>query len=93
MKGNNSSISRASVSISQGRRDFCRLIREVLDKKQKIIITKRQESAAVLIPYDKHQRMQRLEGYKWIMEARGAFLKAGVKAKDVLKQSKMQLGG
>ena len=33
----------------------------------------------------------RLEGYKKIMEVREAFLKTGVKAKDVYKESKKQL--
>jgi hypothetical protein len=46
---------------------------------------------AVIIPYDEYQRSRRFEGYKKIMEVREAFLKAGVKAKDVHKESKKEL--
>ena len=80
-----------TVSIAEGKKGFSRLIQGALDKKEKVIITKRQKPVAVIIPYDEYQRSQQFEGYKKIMEVRGAFLKAGVKAKDVYKESKKQL--
>ncbi len=80
-----------TVSIAEGKKGFSRLIQGALDKKEKIIITKRQKPVAVIIPYDEYQRSERIEGYKKIMEAREAFLKAGVKAKGVYKESKKQL--
>jgi prevent-host-death family protein len=67
------------------------LIQVTVDKKERIIITKRQKPVAVIIPYDEYQRSIRFEGFKKIMEVREAFLKAGVKAKDVCKESKKQL--
>ena len=80
-----------TVSIAEGRKGFSRLIQGALDKKEKVIITKRQKPVAVIIPYDEYQRSQQFEGYKKIMEVREAFLKAGLKAKDVYKESKKQL--
>ncbi len=80
-----------TVSIAEGKKGFSRLIQGAIDKKEKIIITKRQKPVAVIIPYDEYQHSQRIEGYKKIMEAREAFLKAGVKAKGVYKESKKQL--
>ncbi len=80
-----------TVSIAEGKKGFSRLIQGALDKKEKIIITKRQKPVAVIIPYDEYQHSERIEGYKKIMEAREAFLKAGVKAKGVYKESKKQL--
>ena len=80
-----------TVSIAEGKKGFSRLIQGAIDKKEKIIITKRQKPVAVIIPYDEYQHSERIEGYKKIMEAREAFLKAGVKAKEVYKESKKQL--
>ncbi|MDI6752984.1 MAG: type II toxin-antitoxin system Phd/YefM family antitoxin [Thermodesulfobacteriota bacterium] len=80
-----------TVSIAEGKKGFSRLIQGALDNKEKIIITKRRKPVAVIIPYDEYQRSIRFEGYKKIMEVREAFLQAGVKAKDVYRESKKQL--
>jgi prevent-host-death family protein len=80
-----------TVSITEGRKEFSRLIQGTVDKKERIIITKRQKPLAVIIPYDEYQRSMRVEGYKKIMKVRKAFLKAGVRVKDVYKESQKQL--
>jgi prevent-host-death family protein len=80
-----------TVSIAEGKKGFSRLIQGALDKKERVIITKRQKPVAVIIPYDEYQRSRRFEGYKKIMEVREAYLKAGVKARDAHKESKKQL--
>jgi prevent-host-death family protein len=80
-----------TVSITEGRKDFSRLVQGVLNNKEKIIITKRRKPVAVIICYDEYQRFMRFEGFEKIMMARKAFLKAGVKAKDVYKESQKQL--
>ncbi len=80
-----------TVSIAEGKKGFSRLIQGAVEKKGRIIVTKRRKPVAVIIPYDDYQRSMRFEGYKKIMEVREAFLKAGVKAKDVYKESKKQL--
>jgi prevent-host-death family protein len=80
-----------TVSIAEGKKGFSRLIREATDKKGKIIVTKRRKPVAVIIPYEEYEHSLRLDGYKKIMEVREVFLKTGVKAKDVHKESKKQL--
>jgi prevent-host-death family protein len=80
-----------TVSIAEGKKGFSRLIQGALDKKERVIITKRQKPVAVIISYDEYQRSMRLEGYKKIMEVREEFAKAGVKASEVYKESKKQL--
>lgn len=80
-----------TVSIAEGKAGFSRLIQGTVDKKGKIIVTKRRKPVAVIIPYEEYERSRRLEGYKKIMEAREAFQKTGVKAKEVHKESKKQL--
>ena len=80
-----------TVSITEGRKEFSRLIQGTVDKKERIIITRSQKPVAVIIPYDEYQRSMRVEGYKKIMKVRKAFLKTGVKPEDVYKESKNQL--
>jgi prevent-host-death family protein len=79
------------VSIIEGRRGFSRLIQATMDNKEKVIITKRQKPVAVIIPYDEYRQSMRFVGYKKIMDARKVFLKAGVKAGRVYKETKKQL--
>jgi prevent-host-death family protein len=81
-----------TVSVTEGKKGFSRFIQRALDKREKITITKWGKPVAVIIPYDEYQRSRRLEAYKKIMEAREVFLKAGLKAREVYKESKKQLG-
>jgi prevent-host-death family protein len=80
-----------TVSIAEGKKGFSRLIQGTMDKKERIIITKRQKPVAVIIPYDEYRRSMKFEGYKKIMEVREVFIKAKVKASEVYKESKKQL--
>ncbi len=80
-----------TVSIAEGKKGFSRLIQGAVEKKRRIIVTKRRKPVAVIISYDDYQHSMRFEGYKQIMEVREVFLKAGVKAKDAYKESKKQL--
>jgi prevent-host-death family protein len=80
-----------TVSIAEGKKGFSRLIQDALEKKERIVITKRKKPVAVIVPYDEYQRSLRLEGYKKIMEARAAFSKTGIWAEEVYKESKKQL--
>ncbi len=80
-----------TVSIAEGKKGFSRLIQDALEKKERIVITKRKKPVAVIVPYDEYQRSLRLEGYKKIMEARALFSKTGIWAEEVYKESKKQL--
>jgi prevent-host-death family protein len=82
-----------TVSITEGRKGFSRLVQAVLNNKKKIIITKRRKPVAVIIPYAEYQRSMRLEGYKKIMQTRKAVLKAKIDPRTVYKESKTQLEG
>ena len=80
-----------TVSITEGRKEFSRLVQGSLNNKEKIIITKCRKPVAVIIPYAGYQRFMRFEGYKEIMNFRKAFLKARVDFGNVYKESKTQL--
>ncbi len=80
----------STVSIAQGKKDFSRLIQSAYDKKGDIVVTKRGKPVAVIIPYEKYQKTKRIQGYKKIMEAREAFLKADLDSNEIFQESKKQ---
>lgn len=80
-----------SVSVSEGKKSFSRLVENAHKKKEETIVTKRGKPVAVIVPYEEYKHSKRVEGYRKIMEAREAFLKAGVLADEVFKESKKQL--
>jgi len=80
-----------SVSVAEGKKGFSRLIKDALEKKEEIIVTKRGKPVAVILPYEKYQQSKRVEGYKKIIEAREVFLKANISADEIFKVSKKQL--
>jgi prevent-host-death family protein len=82
-----------SVGIAEGKKSFSRLIRDAADKKEEVLIIKRGKPVAVIVPYEKYMKNEKLEGFKSIMEVRDAFLKTGLSATDIYLESREQLTG
>lgn len=80
-----------SVSVAEGKKGFSRLIKDALEKKEEIVVTKRGKPVAVILPYEEYQHSKRVNGYKKIMEAREIFLKANISADEIFKESKREL--
>jgi prevent-host-death family protein len=80
-----------SVSVAEGKKGFSRLIRNALEKKGEIVVTKRGKPVAVILPYEEYQHSKRIEGYKKIMEVRETFHKTNIGADEIFKESKRQL--
>lgn len=80
-----------TVSIAEGKKGFSRLIHDIEEKKEKTIVTRRGKPVAVIVPYNEYERNARMEGFQNIMEARATFLKAGLIADDVYRESRSQL--
>jgi len=81
------------VSIAEGKKDFSRLIRISIEKKSEIVVTKRGKPVAVILPFDQYRQSRKQNWYQKIMESRQVFLKAGVSADKVYKESRKQLEG
>src|SRR4030067_3497240 len=79
-----------TVSVAEGKKAFSRLLRDTSKKKKEIIVTKRGKPVAVIIPYDEFQHSMRVNSYRKIMKARETFLKTGIKADEVFKESRKQ---
>lgn len=84
-------MKRSNVSIAEGKKGFSRLIKDTLEKKEEIVVTKRGKPVAVILPYEEYQHSKRVEGYRKIITAREAFLKAGISAEAIFKESRKQL--
>ncbi len=80
-----------TINIAEGKKGFSRLIRQAKENKEGIVVTKRGKPVAVILSYEEHQRSKKAEGYRKIGEARAAFLKAGIRADEVFKESRKQL--
>jgi prevent-host-death family protein len=81
----------STVSIAEGKKGFSRLIQDSSEKKEEIVVTKRGKPVAVILPYEEYQQSKRIKGYRKISKAREAFLKTGISADEVFKESKSQL--
>jgi len=80
-----------TISIAEGKKGFSRLIHDTQKTRGETVITKRGKPVAVIMPYEEYKHSKRIEGYRKIMEARGTFLKTGLTADEVFKESKKQL--
>ena len=80
-----------TVTIAEGKKNFSRLIRDAASEKEDIVVTKRGKPVAVIIPYEEYQHSRKADAYKKILESRKIFLKAGISADEVYKESRSQL--
>ena len=80
-----------TVSVAEGKKRFSRLIKDALEKKEEIIVTKRGKPVVVSAPYEEDLQSRRVEGFRKIMEVREVFLKKGIKANEIFKESRRQL--
>jgi prevent-host-death family protein len=81
----------STISVAEGKKRFSSLMQSALEERKEFIVTKRGKPVAVIIPYEEYKQAKRLDGYKKIMDAREAFLKTGLSADEIHKESKKQL--
>ncbi|MEI7636999.1 MAG: type II toxin-antitoxin system Phd/YefM family antitoxin [Syntrophus sp. (in: bacteria)] len=81
----------STVSIAEGKKGFSRLIQDTQDKKESIIVTRRGQPVAVIVPYEEYNRTMRMDGYRKIMEAREMYIKTGINAGEIYEESRKQL--
>jgi len=79
------------VTIAEGKRDFSRLIKASSEKNEDIVITKRGRPMAVIVPYEKYRHTRKVEARRKILESRAAFVKAGVSANEIYRESRKEL--
>ena len=81
----------STVNVTEGKKGFSRLIQDAVEKNEEIVVTKRGKPVAVILPYAEYQRSKKVEGYRKIAEARAEFIRAGINADEIFKESRKQL--
>jgi prevent-host-death family protein len=80
-----------TTTVAEGKRDFSRLIKEAAEGNEETVVTKRGKPMAVIVPYGEYRHFKKVEAHRKILESRAAFLKAGVSAAEVYKESREEL--
>lgn len=80
-----------TVTVAEGKRDFSRLIKEAAERNEDVVVTKRGKPMAVIVPYGEYQHSKKVEAHQKILESRAAFVKAGVSAAEVYRESREKL--
>jgi prevent-host-death family protein len=80
-----------TVTIAEGKRDFSKLIKQAAERNEEIVVTKRGKAMAVIVPYGEYQHSKKVGALQKILESRAVFVKAGISAADVYKESREEL--
>ncbi|MEW6417264.1 MAG: type II toxin-antitoxin system Phd/YefM family antitoxin [Nitrospirota bacterium] len=79
------------VTISDGKKDFTSLIKKYVAKNEDIVITKRGQPVAALLPYKEYTDLIKLRTYLKMLEISTEMQKTGIKAKDVYAASRKEI--
>ncbi|MBL7205800.1 MAG: type II toxin-antitoxin system Phd/YefM family antitoxin [Desulfobacteraceae bacterium] len=80
-----------NVSITEGKKNFTKIIRASEEKKQKIIVSRRGNPVAIILPYEEYTKNRKKEALIKIKEARAIYHRSGISAEDVYEISKKEL--
>ena len=79
------------VSIAEGKRNFTKIIRISEEEKKEIIISRRGNPVAVILPYEDHVKNRKKAAMMKIEEARAVYRRAGIDAKKTYDISRKEL--
>ena len=68
-----------NVSITEGKKDFTKIIRASEEKKQKIIVSRRGNPVAIILPYEEYSKSRKIDALQKIKEARAIYQRSGTR--------------
>ncbi len=80
-----------NVSIAEGKKNFTKIIRASEEKKQRIVISRRGNPVAVILPYEEYQINRKKEALEKIKEVRAIYRQSGISAQTAHEISKKDL--
>ncbi len=80
-----------NYSIAEGKKNFSKIIRTSEEKKQEIIITRRGNPVAIIIPYQEYKKNRKREALRVIQETRAIYHQSEVTAKEIYETSRRML--
>jgi len=79
------------VSITQGKRDFTKIIQSLEKRDKEIVVTRRGEPIAVIVSYQQFKSLKKLSDWVDMIKISEKMKKRGVKAKDLYEASRKDL--
>lgn len=79
------------VTIAEGKKCFTRLVRQTQEGKEGVVITKRGEPVAAIIPFEEYRRQQKVEAFLELLELRRRLASSGLTAQELYEQSRKEL--
>ncbi len=80
-----------TVSVTEAKKNFTKIIRASEEKKHRIIVLRRGSPVAIILPYEEYQKSKKNEALSKISEARATYHLAGISAQEVYELSKKEL--
>jgi prevent-host-death family protein len=80
-----------NVSIAEAKKNFSRMIRASEEKKQRVVILRRGNPVAIILPYGEYQKSRKEEALKKIKETAAIYRESGMSAQQVYEISKNEL--
>ncbi|MDZ7696062.1 MAG: type II toxin-antitoxin system Phd/YefM family antitoxin [Deltaproteobacteria bacterium] len=80
-----------TVSIAEGKKNFAKLIRASEEQNQKIIVSRRGNPVAVIVPYETHIKDRKKDAWMKIEEVRAEYRESGLHAGSVYEASRKEL--
>jgi len=79
------------INITEGKRDFTKIIQSLEKRDKEVIITKRGKPVAVIISYEQYRSLKRLSDWVDMVKIAERIKKKGLKAKDLYEASRKEL--
>lgn len=80
-----------NVSIAEGKKNFTKIIRASEEKKQRIVVSRRGNPVAVILPYEEYQKSRKKEALEKIKEVRAIYQQSEISAQTAHEISKKDL--
>ncbi len=80
-----------NVSIAEGKKNFAKIIRTAEEKHQEIIVSRRGNPVAVILPYEVHRKNRKREALLKIEEARAVYHQSEMHAEEIYQISREEL--
>ncbi len=82
-----------TISVTEGKKDFTRIVRDSEEKKRKFIVSRRGRPVVIILPYDEYRKSRKAKALNKISEARAAYRSSGLTAQKVYEISRAELEG
>ena len=81
-----------NFSIAEGKKNFSKIIKASEEKNQGIIISRRGNPVAIILPYKEYKKNRKKVALREIQEVRAIYHQTEISAREIYEISKKELG-